>query len=86
MIPEVKKLIEHYSLEPLPVEQILFTRTYCSCQECGADQPCGTAIIGLYCDEPRSVSLFHKLPVARCMAVRWLPVLRMICLRGGDSR
>jgi predicted cupin superfamily sugar epimerase len=63
MQPEVKALIEHYSLEPLPVEQTLFTRTYRSHREFGDGKPLGTAIIGLYCDEPRSVSLFHKLTV-----------------------
>lgn len=63
MRPEVKALIEHYNLEPLPVEQTLFVRTYRSNQEFSVGKPCGTAIIALYCDEPRSVSLFHKLPV-----------------------
>jgi predicted cupin superfamily sugar epimerase len=63
MRPEVRALIEHYNLEPLPVEQTLFVRTYRSTREFGGGKPCGTAIIALYCDEPRSVSLFHKLPV-----------------------
>ncbi|MCP4045635.1 MAG: cupin domain-containing protein [Gammaproteobacteria bacterium] len=63
MRPEVRALIEHYNLEPLPVEQTLFVRTYRSSCEFGGGKPCGTAIIALYCDEPRSVSLFHKLPV-----------------------
>jgi predicted cupin superfamily sugar epimerase len=63
MRPEVKALIEHYNLEPLPVEQTLFIRTYRSNREFSDGKPCGTAIIALYCDEPRSVSLFHKLPV-----------------------
>jgi len=63
MRPEVKALIEHYQLEPLPVEQTLFTSAYRSNHEFGDGKPCGTAIIALYCDEPQSVSLFHKLPV-----------------------
>ena len=63
MRPEVRVLIEHYNLEPLPVEQTLFTSTYRSNREFDDGKPCGTAIIALYCDEPRSVSLFHKLPV-----------------------
>ena len=63
MLAEVKALIEHYRLEPLPVEETLFISTYRSHQEFGDGKPCGTAIIALYCDEPRSVSLFHKLPV-----------------------
>ena len=63
MLPEIKALIEHYKLEPLPVEGALFLSTYRSDQEFGDGNPCGTAIIALYCDEPRSVSLIHKLPV-----------------------
>jgi predicted cupin superfamily sugar epimerase len=63
MLPEVQALIEHYKLEPLPVEQTLFVSTHRSVQEFGDGKPCSTAIIALYCDEPRSVSLFHKLPV-----------------------
>jgi predicted cupin superfamily sugar epimerase len=63
MLPEVNALIEHYKLEPMPVEETLFISTYRSDQEFGDGKPCGTAMIALYCDEPRSVSLFHKLPV-----------------------
>jgi predicted cupin superfamily sugar epimerase len=63
MHPEVEALIEHYKLEPMPVEGTLFISTYRSHQETGDGKPCSTAIIALYCDEPRSVSLFHRLPV-----------------------
>jgi predicted cupin superfamily sugar epimerase len=62
MHPEVKSLIELYKLEPLPVEGTLFTSTYRSKQEFDGGKPCGTAIIALYCNEPRSASIFHKLP------------------------
>ncbi|HSR31352.1 MAG TPA: cupin domain-containing protein [Anaerolineae bacterium] len=62
MLPEVEALVERYQLEPLPVEKTLFLSTYRSDQEFGDGKPCGTAMIGLYCDEPRSVSLFHRLP------------------------
>lgn len=61
MLPEVKALIEHYQLKPLPVEGTLYARTYRSDQEFPNGKPVGTAIIALYCDQPRSVSLFHKL-------------------------
>ena len=63
MLQEIKDLIELYKLEPLPAESTLFTSTYRSKQELGSGKPYGTAIIALYCNEPRSVSLFHKLPV-----------------------
>jgi predicted cupin superfamily sugar epimerase len=63
MLQEIKALIDHYKLEPLPAEGTLFTSTYRSRQEFENGNPYGTAIIALYCNEPRSVSLFHKLPV-----------------------
>jgi uncharacterized protein len=61
MIAEIRELIDHYKLEELPVEGTLYKRTYCSKQESAEGEPLGSAIIGLYCDEPRSISLFHKL-------------------------
>lgn len=62
MLDEVKALIEHYKLEPLPAEQTLFKSTYRSRREYQSGKPAGTAIIALYCNNPRSVSLFHRLP------------------------
>jgi len=61
MHPEVKTLIEHYHLQPLPVEGTLFAGTYRSAQEYEGGKPVGTAMIGMYCDDPYSVSLFHRL-------------------------
>jgi len=61
MRPEVKALIEHYRLQPLPVEGTLFVSAYRSAQEYENGKPVGTAIIAMYCDDPYSVSLFHKL-------------------------
>ena len=61
MRPEVKALIEHYRLQPLPIEGTLFVSTYRSPQEYENGKPVGTAIIAMYCDDPYSVSLFHKL-------------------------
>jgi predicted cupin superfamily sugar epimerase len=63
MDPVVKALIEHYKLEPLPVEGTLFASTYRSTPAFGNGQPCGTAMLGLYCHEPLSVSRFHRLTV-----------------------
>ena len=63
MLPEVKALIEHYQFKPLPVEGTMFVSTYRAEQEVGAGEPIGSAIIAMYCDEPHSVSLFHKLTV-----------------------
>jgi predicted cupin superfamily sugar epimerase len=63
MLPELKSIIEHYKLQPLPAEGTLFTSTYRSSEELEGGKPYGTAIIALYCNEPYSGSLFHKLPV-----------------------
>lgn len=49
----VKRLIKEFDLKPLPVEETLFCQSYRS--------ESSTAIIGLYCHEPLSRSLFHKL-------------------------
>ena len=61
MRPEVKSIIEQYNLQPLPVEGTLFASTYRSPQEYEDGKPVGTAIIAMYCDDPYSVSLFHRL-------------------------
>ena len=63
MVSKVKQLIEHYQLAPLAVEGTLFKRTYCSNQVLDNGKPIYTSMIALYCEEPRSVSLFHRLPV-----------------------
>ena len=55
-------MIEHYNFKTLPVEGILYTEKYTSDRELGGGRPFANAMIGMYCDEPRSVSLFHKLP------------------------
>ena len=61
MYPEVKALIDHYNFDALPLEGTLFTSTWRSEMERPDGGPVGTAIIGMYCEEPRSVSFFHKL-------------------------
>jgi predicted cupin superfamily sugar epimerase len=58
----VAELIGHYGLEPLPVEGTLFAGTYRSAAETDDGGPIGTAMIGLYAHDPRSRSLFHRLP------------------------
>ena len=59
----IQSLIRHYDLKPLPVEGTLFSQNYQSKSEDSDGKPDGTAIIGLYCNDPYSVSLFHKLTV-----------------------
>ena len=62
MHPTVRQLIERYDLRRLPVEGTLFVATYRSAAELADGSPVGTAMIGLYCHEPRSFSSFHRLP------------------------
>jgi predicted cupin superfamily sugar epimerase len=63
MNEKIKSLIEHYNLQPLPVEGTLFTSTYRSPESLPNGKPYGTGMLGLYCDEPKSISYFHKLSV-----------------------
>jgi predicted cupin superfamily sugar epimerase len=60
--PETKAMIEHYNLQPLPIEGTYFVSTYRSIENMADGGPIGTAMIGLYADEPKSYSCFHKLP------------------------
>jgi predicted cupin superfamily sugar epimerase len=62
MHPDTKVIIEHYNLQPLPVEGTLFTSTYRSSANLPNGDPIGTAMIGLYADDPKSLSYFHRLP------------------------
>jgi len=57
MSPEVQALVAQHGLQPLPVEGTLFAATYR-----GAAGE-SSAMVGLYCDEPPSLSLFHRLAV-----------------------
>ena len=54
-------LIEHFGMERLPVEGTFFASTYRSAETAPGGGPAGTAIVGLYCDDPPSRSLFHRL-------------------------
>lgn len=54
-------LIEHFGMSPLRVEGTLVASTFKSTAATEDGGPMGTAIIGLYCDDPPSRSLFHRL-------------------------
>ena len=87
MHPEIKALIAHYQFQSLPVEGTLFVRTYRSTQELAAGQPLGSGMIGMYCTEPRSVSLFHRLPVDELWHFYCGDPLRLVLLYpDGSSR
>ena len=59
----ISVLIEHYHLQPLPVEGTLYSSTYRSATELDNGKPLGTAMIGLYCADPLSLSTFHRLTI-----------------------
>jgi len=87
MLPEVEALIAHYKFQPLPVEGTLFASTYRAPQEFDGGKPFGTAMLALYCDEPRSVTLFHRLPVDEVWHFYGGDPLRLVLLYSdGSSR
>ena len=85
MHPDVRALIEHYKLSPLPVEGTLFASTYRSIRDTPEGAPVGTAIIGLYCDEPLSFSGFHRLPADEIWHFYGGDPLRLVLLHPDGS-
>lgn len=59
--PSTQAIIDHYQFDRIPVEGTLFKRTYLSGKKFPNGDPIGTAIIGMYTDQPLSVSCFHRL-------------------------
>ena len=59
--PTTQQLVEHLGMTPLPVEATLFVSTYRSAVDMPDGGPVGTAMIGLYSNDPPSRSLFHRL-------------------------
>jgi predicted cupin superfamily sugar epimerase len=57
----VRSLIDRFGLAPLPVEGVLFARTYTGDAAPGSDGPLWSAGIGLFCSAPPSRSSFHRL-------------------------
>ena len=57
---KIQSIINHYQFERIPIEGTFYKSTYVSKQTID-ENPVGTAIIGLYCQEPLSVSMFHRL-------------------------
>lgn len=87
MQSEVKALIAHYRFEQLPIEGTFYKSTYRSVQDFEDGKPFCNAIIALYCNEPRSVSLFHRLPVDELWHFYGGDPLRLVLLYpDGSSR
>lgn len=85
MHPEVRHLIEHFNFQPLPVEGTLFASTYRSSAENPSGRPLGTAMLGLYCAVPHSVSLFHRLSTDEVWHFYGGDPLRLILLHPDGS-
>jgi len=60
MTNKIKAIIDHYQFDRIPIEGTFYKSTYVSQKQMDGN-PVGTAIIGLYCHEPLSVSCFHRL-------------------------
>ena len=56
-----QQLVEHLGMAQLPVEATYFLSTYRSVENTDTGGPVGTAMIGLYSNDPLSRSLFHRL-------------------------
>lgn len=61
MEPHARQLIDHFGMTPLPVEATFFVSTYRSVAEMQGGGPVGTAMLGLFNDDPPSRALFHRL-------------------------
>lgn len=61
MHPSTAQIIAHFGFKPLPVEGTLYIETYRSGHELREGLPTGTAMIGMYCNDPLSLSCFHRL-------------------------
>lgn len=87
MNPQIKALIGHFHFTPLPAEGTLFASTWRSSQEFADGSPVGTAMIGMYCSDPLSQSLFHRLPVDETWHFYGGDPLRLVLLApDGSSR
>lgn len=87
MDSEIKALITHFNFQPLPVEGTLFVSTYRSPESLPNGKPYGTGMIGMYCNEPKSISYFHKLTVDEMWHYYAGDPLRLILLYpDGSSR
>ena len=81
MHPTIQALIDRHRLRPLPVEGTLFAETHRTPLELEPGRPAGTAMIGLYCEDPPSRSLFHRLAVDEVWHFHAGDPFRLILLR-----
>ena len=85
MHPTIQALIERHRLQTLPVEGTFFAQTHRTALELAPGRPAGTAMIGLYCDDPPSHSLFHRLTLDEVWHFYSGDPFRLILLRPDGS-
>ena len=56
-------LIDHWRLQPMTSENVLFTQSYVAAQTGTDNRPCGTAIIAMLTSDADSISDMHRLPI-----------------------
>ncbi len=87
MTDDVSALIALFGFTALPSEGTLFSSTYRSAENEAGGGPIGTAMIGMYCDDPLSQSCFHRLPVDEVWHFYGGDPLRLVLLDAdGSSR
>ena len=59
--PDTLAIVLHFEFDRLPVEGTFYKNTYRSTRKTSDGTPSGTAMIGLYCNAPLSVSCFYRL-------------------------
>ena len=61
MHPDALTLFTYFQFSILPVEGTFYRNTYVSDCKQADGSPAGTAMIGMYCNQPFSASCFHRL-------------------------
>jgi predicted cupin superfamily sugar epimerase len=85
--PRAQRLVDHFGMTPLPVEATFFVSTYRSTAELESGAPIGTAMLGLFTDDPPSRSLFHRLTFDEVWHFHLGDPLRLVLLDpDGSSR
>lgn len=77
----VQQLVERLCMSPLPVEGTFFVSTYRSAADTETGGPVGTAMLGLYSNDPPSRSLFHRLEFDEVWHFYAGDPLRLVLLR-----
>ena len=80
-----RDLIERLGMTPLPVEGTFIVSTYRSEADTATGGPVGTAMIGLYSNDPPSRSLFHRLQFDEIWHFYGGDPLRLVLLRADGS-